>query len=154
MAGAEFSAAVVLIKILKRSSRKARPRVSISPISRAATTAPFTEPIPPTIITTNAVIIILFPIPSEASVIGAISMPASPARVAPKAKTIANRLLILMPSAATIVLLDAPAQINIPKRVKFTSQSSPKAAVSPTTIIKSLNVGISIFSAIEICPSK
>ena len=37
-----------------------------------------------------------------------------------------------MPSADTIVLLDAPARINIPNLVKFTSQSRPKAASSPT----------------------
>ena len=148
MAGAEFSAAAVLMNILKKSSRKARPRVSISPISKAATSAPFTEPIPPTIITTKAVIITLFPIPSEASVIGAISIPAIPAKVAPIANTIAKRVLISMPSAETIVLLDAPARINIPNLVKFTSQSRPKAASSPTMMIKTLNVGSSIFSEI------
>ena len=123
------------MKTLKRSSRKARPRVSINPISKAATNAPFTEPIPPTIITTKAVIIILFPIPSEASVIGAISIPAIPARVS-IANTIANSVHINA-NAATIVLLDVPALINIPNLVKFTSQSRPNAAVSPITIIKS-----------------
>ena len=68
---------------LKISSKNARPKVSIIPIKSAAKNAPFIDPMPPTMITTKAVMIMLFPIPNDASVIGAMSIPARPAKAAP-----------------------------------------------------------------------
>ena len=53
---------------------------------------------------------ISLPMPMDASVIGEISMPASPANVAPSANTPANRVLMSMPSAPTIVRFEAPAR--------------------------------------------
>ena len=60
--------------------------VSMSPIKSAATKAPRIDPMPPTMTTTKAVMMISLPIPIEASVMGAIIIPASPAMTAPSAK--------------------------------------------------------------------
>ena len=111
--------------------------MSIRPIRIAAMNAPFIEPIPPTMMTTKAVMMICPPMPMLASVIGAISMPASPASMAPSAKTSANRVWMSMPSAATIVRLLAPARISMPSRVWLTSQNSPAATASPVPMISS-----------------
>ncbi len=121
-AGAEVSAASVDITNLNRSSRNERPMVSMSPMRSAAIKAPFMEPMPPTMITTKAVMMISLPMPMEASVMGAISMPARPASTAPKAKTAVNSVWISIPNAPTMVRLEAPARISMPSLVWFTSQ--------------------------------
>ena len=76
-----------------------------------------------------------------ASVIGAISMPASPASIAPSANTRANSISMSMPSAETMVRFEAPALISIPSRVMLTTQKSPPAAASHVPMISRRNSG-------------
>ena len=92
--------------------------MSINPTKMAAMKAPFTEPIPPIIMTTNATIMISFPMPILASVIGDIIIPASPAIAAPAPNTNVNKVLISIPRAPIIVLLEAPARISMPDLVR------------------------------------
>ena len=101
----------------RMSTENERPSVSTSPISRAAIKAPRIEPMPPMTMTTKARIRTVSPIPGSTERIGATMMPAKPASIAPKPKTIMNRRRISTPSAETILALLAPARTSMPVRV-------------------------------------
>ena len=84
---------------------------------------------------------VALPMPNEASVMGVMSMPARPASTAPIENTNVNNNSMLMPKAATICLLEAPARMSIPSLVRVTNQKSPSAASSPAPIITSRYLG-------------
>jgi len=72
---------------------------------------------PPITMTTNARMSTVSPMPGSTEMIGAIMMPAKPASMVPKPKTIMNRRRILTPRAETIGASVAPARTSIPTRV-------------------------------------
>ena len=97
--------------------------------------APFIEPMPPITMTTNATMMIWLPMPIDASVIGAIIIPARPASTAPMTNTIENSKPILIPRALIMVRFEAPARMRIPNRVRVTRTNRPNATARPVMMI-------------------
>ena len=88
------------------------------PTISPASTAPASEPMPPTTVTTKASASTGTPISGVTPCSGAARMPASPASAQPRAKTASQTLVISMPSTCTICGSRAPARITRPKGVR------------------------------------
>lgn len=110
---------------------KARPRASVMPMRSDPTSAPRTEPTPPTTITTKVVMRMRSPMPISTASSGAAMTPAKPHSVAPSTKTRVKSRWILMPSASTISPSSAPARTSMPTRVREISHHRPTATSTP-----------------------
>src|SRR5436190_17961785 len=119
------------------SAKNTLPKVSTTPTSSDATSAPVIEPMPPITTTTKQTISTLDPMPGYTEDIGAAIMPASAASATPPANTTRYRSLISMPRPRTMSRLLAPARIIIPSRVRLTTQYSAPATTMQAADAKS-----------------
>jgi hypothetical protein len=93
-------------------------RLMISPAISPPSTAPGNEPTPPITTTTNVCTRICSPTSGARDTIGALTMPAKPAAIAPMPNTIMNTRSTLMPSESTITASSMPARTIMPRRVR------------------------------------
>ena len=104
------------------------------PMSSDPTSAPRTDPTPPTTITTKVVMRMRSPMPIWMARSGAAMTPAKPHSSAPREKIRVKRRWTFTPSASTISPSSAPARTSMPTRVREISHHRPTATSAPAAM--------------------